>query len=959
MPLGFPRPCLAVPSRHGKIRITMSSWPLISHFASMLQNPQVGFRDPEMQRCSVEMNQLGQPKARSGNFATVYKGYRPDGSEFAIRVFNRRQDERLEHYRTISEYLEHRSISSIVSFDYDQRGIRSAGDGKYYPLLIMEWVPGITLFEWTRDRCREGYAEALQIAADVWLHLVRELAEHEVVHGDLQHGNVMVSPDGHFKLVDYDCMCVPSLIGRRNMETGLPPYQHPGRNADTVLFPGLDNFSALLIYVALRALAAQPLLWMTYVDQPDYDRILFRDADFRTPAASPLYHDLLNSPDEQVRDLAHYLFELSRYALHDVPPVDEVLLWCESVEDLIADQQWDKVVRLVERMGPDEHISPDLQPLVTDAQRRVACRREIEEAFEKGDEERIEQCFQTGLLHDYPDAEHLLEPASRAGQVRGVLRILKSARHLQAWEKLKTTWQENQELLQGRASARSFEIEVEKLLIVDRLRQLLGAAPPDAAAVRDAWQGLQQLGGHPLSDSIKASVEPLMEQHQQLKNLEQALVEQPALPTLAFDKKLVAAASGEVIRNLDRDLPAVQAYRAAQQRLKRVRRVHELEKTGTVQSETYIADVIKHLPENYHEGLVKRAQQAARRVKVYKVLQAAIDSSASEREIVEAWKKLGEVRGRVLAPVQVQKRVELAAARMPLLRALKEIPRRLDLEQQKQLVQQVWDPKLLDDCPAADPWRDLYEGVKSKRERLESLERAIAEEDLDRAERLLQSPELADVELPAPSSIALHELRNRNQQRAVANRQAIVNSLLEHDRTAFLDRFDAHVVAEICQQARHHQPVVRQWVEAEILPADRIGFAIDAETAITKDEDQQLRIRWTWPPSTITDQCHLVVSDQRPGQHALPEDLPALYSATIARDQCDEQAGHLIQADPQWEGSRIFVWATVELGFQTFYSEPFEIGVIQPLDAKPRRWGLFRRWRSADSTEEPPQKDGS
>ena len=164
----------------------MSSWPLISDFARMLQNPQVAFRAPDLKSCSVEMNQLGQPKARSGNFATVYRGYRRDGSEFAIRIFNRRQDERLEHYRTISEYLEQRALSSIVKFDYDDRGLRSASDGKLYPLLIMEWVPGITLFEWTRDRCREGYAEALKIAAEVWLHVVRELAHHQLVHGDLQ-----------------------------------------------------------------------------------------------------------------------------------------------------------------------------------------------------------------------------------------------------------------------------------------------------------------------------------------------------------------------------------------------------------------------------------------------------------------------------------------------------------------------------------------------------------------------------------------------------------------------------------------------------------------------------------------------------------------------------------------------------------------------------------------------------
>lgn len=335
----------------------MSSWPLISDFSRMVQNPQVGFRDPELKPCTVEMNQLGQPKARSGNFATVYRGFRPDGRDFAIRVFNRRQDERLEHYRTISEYLDSRAVSSIVGFDYDEKGIRSAGDGKLYPLLTMEWVPGITLFEWARDRSREGYADALKIAADVWLHLVRELGEREIVHGDLSHGNVMVSPEGHFKLVDYDCMCVPSLIGRRNLETGLPPYQHPARDADTVMFPGLDNFSSLVIYVALRALAAAPHLWITFVDQAEYDRILFRPQDFENPAASPLYRELMNSPDEQVRDLSHYLFQLYRYQLHDVPPVDEVLLWCETVESLVSAQEWGKVVKLVERMGAEDRKS--------------------------------------------------------------------------------------------------------------------------------------------------------------------------------------------------------------------------------------------------------------------------------------------------------------------------------------------------------------------------------------------------------------------------------------------------------------------------------------------------------------------------------------------------------------------------------------------------------------------------
>ena len=253
----------------------------------MLQNPQIAFRDPELRQCAVELDALGQPKARSGNFATVYRGYRGDGREFAIRVFNRRVDERLERYEEVSKYIEGRNVASLVGFQYDERGIRAA-DGKFYPLLTMDWVPGVTLFEWTRDRCREGYREALQIGAEAWRVLVNELAENQIAHGDLQHGNLLVSSEGQFKLVDYDCMSVPALFGRRNLEVGLPPYQHPGRTGETNLFLGVDNFSALVIYVALRGLAAAPYLWFTYVEAQGYDKLLFRTEDFQNPAGSAL-----------------------------------------------------------------------------------------------------------------------------------------------------------------------------------------------------------------------------------------------------------------------------------------------------------------------------------------------------------------------------------------------------------------------------------------------------------------------------------------------------------------------------------------------------------------------------------------------------------------------------------------------------------------------------------------------
>jgi ribosomal protein S20 len=828
-----------------------------------------------------------------------------------------------------------------------------------YPLLIMEWVPGITLFEWTRDRCREGYVEALQIAADVWLHLVRELAQHEIIHGDLQHGNIMVSPEGHFRLVDYDCMCVPSLIGRRNLETGLPPYQHPGRNGDTLLFPGLDNFSALYIYVALRALAAAPYLWITYVDQPEYDRILFRDQDFHAPATSPLYRELLQSPDEQVRDLAHYLFELVRYDLHDVPPVDEVLLWCESIENLVTQQEWDKVVQLVQRMGPEERVAPEIQPYVQEAQQRVECRTAVEQALKQGNEERVEQLYATGLLHNYPAAAPILEAASRAAEVRPILRVLASAKQLQAWDKLKHTWLAYQHLLKGRPSAKVYEREAQKLLTVDRLRELLARPPVDDGALVEAWEYLEKLGGHALAEPYRQPVQQAAARRRSVAKLRQLLLQAPPTPTLASDKQIAAVVPRETLQSMNPADPLVPQVQAVLDRLQYVKRVHGLEKAGTVESETFIAGVLKQLPTTYHEGLIHRAEQARKRIQIHRQLVKAVESGDGDEAVLRAWELLGRVRGRILASEELQHLAARAEARQPLLQQLRAIPVMADEAERERRVVELWNPELLDDCPEAAPWRDLYQRTSGRRVILKRISQAIEAGDQAEAERLLQDPALQGRDVPPQLAKELAELRSRAQQATLAKRQAIVNALLNNQRSAFVELFDAATVGEICSQFRHHQPLVYQWLESEILPASRIGFQADLEQAVTRDDQGNLKLVWTWPPPRICRRCRLAICKVPPRPQATPEDVEAWYAVALDADQWDPQAGHQVPLDPEWEGSSVYVWAEVDLGFQLFFSSPFELGQIKPV-VKQRRWGLFRGWRAekdAKPVDKPLQED--
>ena len=173
------------------------SWPLASHFSTMLQNPRVAFRDPRLQRAVIEKNEQNQPRPWAGAFAVVYKGVDPDGqAPFAVRIFTTESPERRERYDLISAYLKGRKLNCLVDFEYRDRSIRSAGDGKWYPVIIMDWVQGETLFQWLRAHCLEGNRDAIAAVADRWLEAVQELSDNSVAHGDLQHANVMVRTRG-------------------------------------------------------------------------------------------------------------------------------------------------------------------------------------------------------------------------------------------------------------------------------------------------------------------------------------------------------------------------------------------------------------------------------------------------------------------------------------------------------------------------------------------------------------------------------------------------------------------------------------------------------------------------------------------------------------------------------------------------------------------------------------------
>src|SRR6185312_7193666 len=167
----------------------------------------------------------------------------------------------------------------------------------------------------------------------------------------------------------------------------------------------LDHYSALFILTALKALAADPGLWNTFVEGPQHDKLLFRREDLDDPARSALIKSLKKSPDAEVARLCQQLIELRQVPIAGVPRLADLLFSFSSVEKLLGAREFDAAIDMLSRAKKTPADAPAaLQPKIREAQQRVQQRAELERAVAAGDEAAMQRSFQPKWFEDYPSA---------------------------------------------------------------------------------------------------------------------------------------------------------------------------------------------------------------------------------------------------------------------------------------------------------------------------------------------------------------------------------------------------------------------------------------------------------------------------------------------------------------------------------------------------------------------------
>src|SRR5207247_703335 len=146
-------------------------------------------------------------------------------------------------------------------------------------------------------------------------------------HGDLHHGNIFLDADGNMTLIDHDSMFVPPLAGLPNSEIGHPNFQHPAYHFPSSPRPfdaNMDNFSSIVIYLSLLAVADEPRLWKVFHDAKEENNLIFKGLrDFKHPEKSRLLKRLIEkSRNRRVRGLAKKLVEYAKGPAAAVPSLE-------------------------------------------------------------------------------------------------------------------------------------------------------------------------------------------------------------------------------------------------------------------------------------------------------------------------------------------------------------------------------------------------------------------------------------------------------------------------------------------------------------------------------------------------------------------------------------------------------------------------------------------------------------
>ncbi len=355
--------------------------------AMLFSSVRLKIQDPELKQGKVEkmttrtnMGKIERPWGAQGGFAIVYKFRTRSGMLRALRCFSvAPKPDMQSRYEHIGPYFYQHAPNITTTFKYHDNGIlvkeQNNPAGKIYPIIEMDWIEGVTLVERIDELCQNHDRAVLRDLSNQWVNILRVMQNANIAHGDLAGLNIMVKPDGHMVLIDYDGVYIPGFEKLPQLIAGQADYQHP-RMWERKFNKHMDAFSGLVIYTVLLALSIRPELWNKYIkaDQPLDGNMLFTQQDFEAPQSSALFKDLEQSNDQQLRKFVQQLKRACQQSINSL-----------TFPYHLVDPDYEKKLALTQletalKSGKDERIVQAWQPFLEQYAPAQPHRMKVEQA---------------------------------------------------------------------------------------------------------------------------------------------------------------------------------------------------------------------------------------------------------------------------------------------------------------------------------------------------------------------------------------------------------------------------------------------------------------------------------------------------------------------------------------------------------------------------------------------------
>lgn len=309
------------------------AFPSRTEIVTAFKNPQVCYKAKELIGGNIFYNNINVIQF-AGGYTTVFPFKDNTGKKVAVRCWCADIGDAKKRSSAISDYLSNAHNQYFVNFRYVENAILIKGE--LQPVIIMDWVEGKPLKEYLSDNCNPKTFNAI---AEKFKLMVADFHKNKIAHGDLQHGNILVKPDGAIVVVDYDSMYIGNLKGMKDVIKGLPGYQHPARGHNQYVQHNLDYFSELVIYLSLLIFAENPKLWLNYCNSED---LLFSKEDFSNIRQSNIYKQFQKSSNPAIPNLLNKLKEeLAKSDIQQLMPLEDLLIdhMQKSYDDI--SNKWD------------------------------------------------------------------------------------------------------------------------------------------------------------------------------------------------------------------------------------------------------------------------------------------------------------------------------------------------------------------------------------------------------------------------------------------------------------------------------------------------------------------------------------------------------------------------------------------------------------------------------------------